>query len=224
MIHSNLNVMNRIVVPTVVTVILLGIGQQRERASAQSKEPPVKTASDRELTLDEVFPTNRVLNVQITIAKRDWDTIRHQSCNLFDALQETRKYKPIDDPYTYVDAKVTIDGVKFPEVGVRKKGFIGSQNDARPSLKIKLNHVNKKKAIEGLTNLTFNNNSQDPTLVSQFMGYALFNATGSPAPRCAFASVTVNGKHLGVYSHVETMRKSLVILQTRIRKRQGNAV
>ena len=39
------------------------------------------------------------------------------------------------------------------------------------------------------------------------MGYALFNAANSPAPRCAYAKVTVNGTSLGIYSHVETVRK-----------------
>ena len=46
--------------------------------------------------------------------------------------------------------------------------------------------------------------------MSQFMGYALFNAIGSPAPRCAYAKVTVNGKSLGIYSHVETFRPPLL--------------
>ena len=61
-----------------------------------------------------------------------------------------------------------------------------------------------------MNNLTLNNNQQDVTHVSQFLGYALFNAVGSPAPRCAYAKVTVNGKNLGIYSHVETMRKPIL--------------
>ena len=40
-----------------------------------------------------------------------------------------------------------------------------------PSLKIKLNHVDKKGQIGGATNLSFNNNQQDISLISQFMGY-----------------------------------------------------
>ena len=119
-------------------------------------------------------------------------------------------FGPLDHPYTYVDASVSIDGVVFPKVGLRKKGFIGSQSHTRPSLKIRLNHVDKAGGIEGLTNLTLNNNKQDISQVSQFMGYALFNAIGSPAPRCAYAKVTVNGKSLGIYSHVETVRKPLL--------------
>jgi ankyrin repeat protein/spore coat protein CotH len=170
----------------------------------------VNSAPARELTLDDLFPTDRVLDVQITVDEKDWDTIRHQSRDFVSALRESRKVKPPESPYTYVDASVTIDGAEFPRVGLRKKGFLGSLSTSRPSLKIKLNHTDKKVEIDGLTNLTLNNNQQDVSLVSQFMGYALFNAAGSPAPRCAYARVTVNGVNLGVYSHVETIRKSFL--------------
>lgn len=166
--------------------------------------------SAEELTLDDIFPTDRVLDVQITVADEDWDTVRYQTRDFYSVLHESRKVAPPEGPYTYVDASVTIDGVVFPNVGVRKKGFLGSLSTTRPSLKIKLNHTDKDTGIEGLTNLTLNNNQQDISLVSQFMGYALFNAAGSPAPRCAYAKVTVNGVNLGVYSHVETVRKSFL--------------
>ena len=152
------------------------------------------------LAVDDIFPSDRVLDVQIAVEPGDWD-------NFFEALQERRKYGPTDSPYTYVEASVSIDGVEFPQVGIRKKGFIGSQNSTRPSLKIKLNHVDKTGQINGLTNLTFNNNQQDVSLISQFIGYHLFNAAGSPAPRCAYAKLTVNGQNLGIYAHVERIHR-----------------
>ena len=158
----------------------------------------------------DLFPTDRVMDVQITVAEEDWDKIRKQTRNFFEALQASRKENPVKGPYVYVNAAVTIDGVEFPDVGIRKKGFIGSQNANRPSLKIKLNYVDKKAKLGGQTVLTFNNNNQDTSQMSQFMGYALFNAAGSPAPRCALARLTVNGKNLGVYSHVEPVRKPLL--------------
>lgn len=170
----------------------------------------VHNGTANELTLDDIFPTDRVIDVQITVSQRDWDTIRYQSRDFRTALGASRQFKPMESPYTYVEASVSIDGVVFPKVGLRKKGFIGSLSDTRPSLKIKLNHVDKNGGIEGLTNLTLNNNKQDTSLMSQFMGYALFNAIGSPAPRCAYAKVTVNGESLGIYSHVETVRKPLL--------------
>ena len=166
-----------------------------------------KNINQRELKIDDLFPHDQVLDVQITIDSKDWDSIRHQSRNFFEALNESRQHAPIDHPYTYFEASVLIDGVEFPQVGIRKKGFIGSQNSTRPSIKVKLNHVDKEGQIDGLTNLTFNNNQQDVSLISQFMGYGLFNAAGIPAPRCAYANVTVNGQDLGIYAHVERIHR-----------------
>lgn len=170
----------------------------------------IHNSGAKELTLDDIFPTDRVIDVQITVSEKDWNTIRFQSRDFVSALNEKRQFGPLEHPYTYVEASVSIDGVVFPKVGVRKKGFIGSQSHTRPSLKIKLNHIDTAAEIEGLTNLTLNNNKQDISQVSQFMGYALFNAMGSPAPRCAYAKVTVNGKSLGIYSHVESVRSPML--------------
>ncbi|MEC8652162.1 MAG: CotH kinase family protein [Planctomycetota bacterium] len=158
----------------------------------------------------DLFAADRVLDVQITIAKRDWNRLRMQSRSFEKALSAARKQGEFDKPYTYFDADVVIAGVRFARVGVRKKGFLGSQSGTRPSLKIKLNHTDPGASIQGLTNLTFNNNQQDVSLVSQFLGYQVFNAAGSPAPRCGFARVTVNGRYLGVYSHVERVRDTLL--------------
>ena len=170
----------------------------------------IHSSGAKELTLDDIFPTDRIIDVQITVPKQDWDTIRYQSRDFMTALGASRQFKPMESPYTYVEASVSIDGVVFPKVGIRKKGFIGSLSHTRPSLKIKLNHIDKEGGIEGLTNLTLNNNKQDTGLVSQFLGYALFNTIGSPASRCAYAKVTVNGENLGIYAHVETVRKPLL--------------
>ena len=164
----------------------------------------------KDLTLDDLFPTDRVVDVKITLPKADWDKIRVQSRSFQQALPPSRRVKPPKAPYTWVEAKVTIDGVVFPRIGLRKKGFIGSQSTTRPSLKVKLNFVDKQKNIQGLKTLTLNNNVQDKTLMSQYMGYRQFNLIGSPAPRCSFAKVTVNGVNMGIYSHVETIRKPLL--------------
>ena len=183
---------------------------------AEPASPPASPANPTvaqppsQLTLDTLFPEDRVLEVNIEVPQKDWDTIRHQARNFVEALQAKRREGPIDHPYTYVSAKVTIDGVTFENVGLRKKGFIGSQNAQRPSLKIKLNYEGAERSVAGLTTLTFNNDQQDTGHISQFLGYGLFRKAGTPAPRCAHARITVNGKLLGVYSHVETVREALI--------------
>ena len=169
-----------------------------------------ESETNRELTADAIFPFDRVLKVKITVDPKDWDTIRYQGQDFLTALADRRQYHPIESPYIYVEATVSIDGVEFHRVGIRKKGFLGSLNSNRPSLKVRLNHIDKSSQIDGLTNLTFNNNQQDPSLISQFMGYRLFNAAGLPAPRCAYAHLSVNGQSLGIYSHVERIHRSFL--------------
>ena len=39
------------------------------------------------------------------------------------------------------------------------------------------------------------------------MGYRLFNAAGSPAPRCAYAHLIVNGQSLGINSYIERIHR-----------------
>ena len=160
------------------------------------------------LKLDDLFPADRVLEVQITIAKSDWNSLRRQ--NRDRRTIGNHRSAPIPSPFTYFDAQVTIEGVTYPKVGLRKKGFLGSLSNSRPSLKVKLNHVDLEERLGGLSTLTFNNNKQDNGLISQYLSYSIFNSAGSPAPRSAFARVTVNGVNLGIYTHVETVRKPLL--------------
>ena len=41
---------------------------------------------DKKLTADDIFPADRVLDVQITLDPKDWDTIRFQSRDFSGAL------------------------------------------------------------------------------------------------------------------------------------------
>ncbi|MDE0686345.1 MAG: hypothetical protein OXI63_25750, partial [Candidatus Poribacteria bacterium] len=64
-------------------------------------------SSAKELTLDDIFPTDRVIDVQITVSQRDWDTIRYQGRDFATALGASRQFKPMESPYTYVEASVS---------------------------------------------------------------------------------------------------------------------
>ena len=81
------------------------------------------------------FDLERVLRIAIEIAPEDWETLRHQTRTLEDLIAEIEEYglsRPFADIYTWFPATVSVDGETHAEVGVRKKGFIGSQSDTRP--------------------------------------------------------------------------------------------
>jgi spore coat protein CotH len=164
----------------------------------------------RALTFEELYDSSKLLDVRITLSDSDWNTIRVQSRSMAQALGEERRTGKAATPFSYVTGDVSINGVEFKSVGIRKKGFIGSLDDTRPSLKVKFNHTDSKTKVAGVTQLTLNNNKQDGALVSQTMAYALFNQAGLPASKSSYAKVMINGQSLGIYTNVESARKPLV--------------
>ena len=151
------------------------------------------------LTAEKLFDPTHLVEVRIELPEADWRTLSGQGRTFVEALGKT----PMERPFTYFTGSAVIDGVRFKSVRVRKKGFIGSLDEERPSLKIRFA---KGAPVSGVDRLTLNNNKQDRSLLSQYLGYKLFNEAGLIAPRCNLAKVTVNGKYLGIYSHVESVR------------------
>jgi hypothetical protein len=166
-----------------------------------------------------LFRPDHVLEVVVTLAPADWATLRAQPEQI--GLPEVTCANPAAaDAYTYFAATLEIDGTTIADVGVRKKGGFGSLSTERPGLKIKADKFVAGQTVFGLERLTLNNNHQDPTLVSQCLGYGLYAAAGLPASRCSFAHVTVNGEDLGIYSNVESIDRDF--LERRFDDASGN--
>ncbi len=157
---------------------------------------------------DELFRPDHILEITIAMAAADWEALRHEPEQI--GMPDATCADPlVAEAYTTFPADITIDGETVTQVGVRKKGNLGSLSTERPGLKVKANQYVDQR-IFGLHHLTLNNNKQDDTLISQCLGYGLFAAAGVPAPRCSFAHVTVNGEDLGIYSNVETVKRNFL--------------
>ena len=148
------------------------------------------------------FDPAHIVEVDIQLAPPDWDTIRAQARSLVDLLTNCLK-GPFPDPFTYVKGQVTIDGKKIADVGVRKKGFLGSLDPVKPALKLKFDEYVPGQRFAGLKGFTLNNSKQDPSYIHQCLAYRQFKAAGIPSSRCNFAHVRVNGNDLGLFVHVE---------------------
>ncbi len=152
---------------------------------------------------DGIFAPDKLIEVEIRMKEADWDSLRFQSRNIGTMMSGGM----VDDPFTYFQTDLAIDGIEIESVGVRKKGLFGSADSERPSLKISFDEFKKQDPVDGLNRLTLNNNKQDSSQLSQFLSYQLFRKAGIHAPRSNFARVTVNGQDLGIYSHVESIDK-----------------
>lgn len=168
---------------------------------AAQSTPPASTNAQAEL-----FARDRVLDVDIRMPAGDWQQVRisHRDGGGEDLSALTQ------DAYEYRRAEVRIDGTTIGSVGVRKKGFVGSAVSTRPSLKIRFDEYVQGQTFLGADMITLNNNNQDQTLVQQYLAYDLFARAGVPASRANFARVRVNGEDLGIYTHVESIRRPLL--------------
>ena len=172
--------------------------------------PAPDSAADGD-PIDAYFALDRVLDIEIEIAPEDWDTLRHQIRTFEDVMAKIEEYglsRPFANIYTWFSGTVTVDGETHSNVGVRKKGFLGSQSDIKPSLKLRFDKYVDDQSLGGvIERMALNNSIQDASMVNTCLTYQIFAAAGSPSPRCNFATVTVNGKPLGLYVHVEELKE-----------------
>ncbi|MCK6544954.1 CotH kinase family protein [Myxococcota bacterium] len=154
------------------------------------------------------FDRDHLVRIEIELAPADWEVLRAQTRTLSTTLARPECLDaPWESPFTYFPATVKIDGVEYGNVGVRKKGFLGSLSETKPSLKIKLDEYRSGLDHLGLTSITLNNGNQDQTLVKPCIAFDVFAAAGLPSSRCNYAEVIVNGQPLGPYVNVEGIGK-----------------
>jgi hypothetical protein len=158
-----------------------------------------------------LFPRDRAVRIELEVAPADWDALRRQTRSLETTLaRESCLEENFDSPFTYFPARARIDGVEHPEIGLRKRGFLGSLSELTPSLKLKLDHLRDGAAHLGRSTLLLNNGRQDPSRIRACLAYDVMRAAGVPAPRCGWAEVVVNGTSLGPYAHVEAVDRSFL--------------
>ncbi len=152
-------------------------------------DSPPGSSSD---TNESPFVTDRVLDVVIEMEASAWQAI-------------------LDDPLAeqYQPANVVYDGERLDNVAVRVKGnsslhsVASNPNSVRYSFKLDTNRYVDGQKLRGVKKLNFNNGFKDPSLIREHLGYRLAREMALPAPRTAFADLTVAGVHLGLYTVVE---------------------
>lgn len=172
---------------------------------------PVQPSPPSSVDPNEVlFDLGHMVEISIDMAPNDWDSLRNSVNSVDELLGPGCMDGPRPSHYEYYPATVTIDGQKITQVGVRKKGFLGSASTTKPSLKVDFEEYVDAQEFAGVEKLTLNNANQDVSLIKQCMAFKAFRDAGVPASRCNFAHVTVNGKDLGVYANVESITKRML--------------
>lgn len=152
---------------------------------------------------DAAYARDHLVEVEVTLSDEDWSALRQQDRTILEMFDGQCMDEPFESPFTWFTGQVTVDGATYAEVGVRKKGLLGSLDEARPSLKIRLDKYVDDVEWNGIRRLVLNNGRQDPTRLRTCLAYDTWRDAGALAPRCTLAHVAVNGEDLGVYALVE---------------------
>lgn len=113
-------------------------------------------------------------------------------------------------PRREVPARLTWEG-ETTWVALRLKGSASFRTlDGKPSFKIRVDEGHHEARLDGCRRLTLNNMVQDGTMLRQAAHYGMSARMGLPAPRHAWANVTVDGEPYGVYALVESVDAQFV--------------
>ncbi|MDC0710701.1 CotH kinase family protein [Stigmatella sp. ncwal1] len=120
------------------------------------------------------------------------------------------------DPDEYVEGalhlQIGVQSIDLPKVGVRLKGQLGSFRplNQKAAFVLKFDKFADQNLF-GLKKLTLNNMVQDPSMIHERLGYALFRAMEVPAPRAAHATIRINGALYGLYTALESTDNSVFL-------------
>ncbi len=189
--------------PLTLALLMVGCGGPSPDDSA-SPEEDWRPDTD----IEDFFSLARVHRVAVALDDDAWASL-------------------LEDPSEYVRGDVDIDGATFLDVGVRLKGGAGSfvpldgdypeisgdgnGNPGKSALILNLDKFVDGQEHLGLEKLTVNNLVQDDSCVHETAAYALFRAGGVPAPRTAYADVSLNDEDRGLFLLVESQDNSLFL-------------
>jgi len=114
-----------------------------------------------------------------------------------------------DSGEIYLAAKLTyhhpgIENIVLDSVGVRYKGnssYFNAKNSPKKSFKLSFDEY-RDQTFFGCEKINLNNCDQDPSYLREKIGYDIIRKY-MPAPRTAFAVLSVAGTMIGVYTQVE---------------------
>ena len=194
---------------------------------------PVPAAADKQLAAKEapgkdVFGATKVWAIHLEIPAKEYEAMQPPAGGFGfpgapPAAPAPKAAKDKRDSernlfgteFPWAQGELTAEGKTYKKVGVRYAGditYFASARGLKRPLKIEFNKFGDQQ-FHGLTSLDLHAMPMDPAKAREVLAYSVFRAAGVPAPRTAFAEVTltVPGKYdkeyLGLYAVVENVDK-----------------
>ncbi len=143
------------------------------------------------------YDPNTLRTVNITFVQSNWETLLRQNYASETDLLGT----------------VEVDGVTYPNVGIRIRGntsYTGLPSGSQKfSLKLEMDAVNPNQDLMGYDSINLNNGWRDPTFTRE-VEFNNYLAQFTPNARANNVLVTINGENWGVYNNVQQTDKAML--------------
>lgn len=111
-----------------------------------------------------------------------------------------------------IPADLAVEGVTYPDVGVRFKGatsYSMTGNSQKKSFNISMDFKNPAQRLMGYRTLNLNNAAMDPTFMREVTYFDILRRY-TPGPKACFVKLIINGESWGIYVHVQQENAELV--------------
>ena len=136
----------------------------------------------------DLYDESTVRDLRITFSQSNWWQLLDQN-------------RPTE---SYIEADLEVDGINYPQVGVRFKG--NSSASVWPSekmpFKIKMDHYVATQDLYGFDTINLGNAFMDPTFCREVVTYHVMREF-LPAPKANFVRLWLNGAYWGIYNNTE---------------------
>ena len=113
---------------------------------------------------------------------------------------------------TDLAATMTVNGVKYNNVGVRFKGqtsYQGARNADKKSFNLSTDFVNPDQKVGGYKTFNLNNSYQDASFMREVFYYHQIRRH-TPAAKASFVHLYINGQDWGLYQSIQQLNKDFL--------------
>lgn len=155
--------------------------------------PKVDPASVKPVADAPLYAPNVLRTIFIDFENADWE-------------EELEAFHNTD---VEVPATLTVDGKKYPQVGIHFRGassYGGVPRGSKRSLNLSLDLVQRDQRLYGYKTLNLLNANDDPTFLHTVL-YSHISRQYVPAPKANLVKVVINGESWGVYVNAQQFDK-----------------
>ena len=161
-----------------------------------SPGPKVSPADVQSIPDAPLYQRNVLRTLFLEFENEDWEA-------------ELAAFKETD---VEVPATVTVDGKKYPGVGVKFRGMSSFHHvpaGHKRSLNLSVDFIDDTQRLHGYKTLNLLNCNGDPSMMSTVL-YSHLASAHLPVPQANFVKVVINGRSWGVYANVEQFNKQFI--------------